>query len=697
MTTVVPPEEGLDASATEVVALLGENGDGWATAYWDLVQRGATPLLLDVSSPEGERQRMMDLVGATRVLRAGVDRLDGASAESVSETGEVLIGTSGSTGRPKLVRRSIASLDAEGARKAAWCDLGPADHVVIASPLWHAYALGWLHAARVAGARVSAVPPTGRGLVERALADGATVLAVVPSVVRILTARRRVLQAPQLRLVMCGAGHLDADASALLSRSCGVAPSRDYGSTETGSLFSARPEDSPDRVGHPLDGVEHRLTPGAGGGRLEVRVSGIDEEWHSTGDLAEYDATLGLRLIGREGRAIRTSDRWVAPGEIEQAFEQHPDVLAARAFPVQIRKDTLVGADILTCGGSTADTADVIEFVRSRISNYKVPTRVSALNRIDRGGAGKTSAPSSVVLADAVVLREAAWAYRRSELLFALRDLGILDLLIAEPLDASDLADRLGLDRLVVDNLVRVATDTGLLVEHSGEPDRNDRIARALDVVDLEAELSRGLVTRKTLQSIARTGLANRDLQRPSERLARTYLNVMHGTESQRRGALVRSLLQRQPGQVLEITAGPACVADEEQGDLALTIGAISGGPGLTEVLTRLEQSPNGYDAVVLRNVIHHGDADIRRLSGLVVPGGRLIVDDFFLSSDDQSALAPEAVLDWLTHGGVSWPELALLQEALTRCGLEVDRVLSVGSPAATVLVARKAAETEHL
>ncbi|MBD2830394.1 AMP-binding protein [Streptomyces globisporus] len=261
----------LDCAPGEVVALVGEGGAAWADAYRDVREAGAVPLLVDPAAPAAEHARWLARGRRAAPAHPEPDALRRARrAERVRPPGDrrpgrrpgtVLLPSSGTTGSPKLVERSVDSLRAEGLRHVRWAGLNASDRVLLPLPLWHAYALGWLHAALEAGAELRAHPPTALGAVLRDIEHGATVLPLVPAVARLLAARagRAPLTGTALRLAMVGAGVVDDELDDAFRAALGIGLARDYGSSETGSLFSAPAGAPSGRVGHPLAGIGFRI------------------------------------------------------------------------------------------------------------------------------------------------------------------------------------------------------------------------------------------------------------------------------------------------------------------------------------------------------------------------------------------------------------------------------------------------------
>ncbi|MER7481297.1 AMP-binding protein [Streptomyces sp. NPDC126510] len=729
----------------EVVALVGEGGTAWADAYRGVLETGGVPLLVDPAAPAAEHARWLDRAGGGRFLDTRDGVLSAAPAASggppsAYRPGTVLLPSSGTTGTPKLVVRSVDSLRAEGRRHAIWAGLTDADRVLLPLPPWHAYALGWLHAALEAGAALRIHPPTALGAVVRDIEEGATVLPVVPAVARLLSARVR--RAPRtgsaLRLAMVGAGAVDEALDEAFRAAFGIGLARDYGSSETGSLFSAEAGAPPGRVGHPLDGVDFRIVGDDGAtaahddepGELHVHIADApDPGWRSTGDVAGYHPELGLRILGRQGRAVRRGDRWVAPEEVESVLRSHEDVLESRVTGVPGHTAggpvTRLHAEVVSLRGTGADVADLHRHARDRLAPYKVPDRIRPVGELPRGRSGKLLPARRLMPGDEADLIACAQGHKRSELLFALLRLGVLDLLRHGPADSAHIAAELGLDAEVCEQLLQVAESAGLLRAAPSEPQDPpkaqdpseiqevvrgaapaDGLDGALAILALEERLSRSWVTREQLTGIARSGSAARDFdaEGPDDALREVYQRAMHTPAAYSRSRIGIRLSGTRAGRLLEITCGP--------GRYAYTHGP-AGENRLLRVGTLAEQATHGadsgprtgegeggqrevpppddgelFDLVVVCNAVHlpGPGSDLRALAARLAPGGRLLVDDVFL--DAPGSLPQEIRLDWLTHGGSSWPTEATLTTGLAAAGFAVHRTVHVGRPAVTLVVA---------
>jgi bile acid-coenzyme A ligase len=124
--------------------------------------------------------------------------------------------------------------------------------------------------------------------------------------------------------------------------------------------------------------------------------------WDSLGDLGYFDADGFLYLSDRRVDMFTVGGRNVYPAEIENALSAHPEVLSCLVVGVPDPDSGDLGqvpyALVHTANGSTLNAVSVREFLRERISAYKMPRSVEFVDTALRDDAGK--ARRSAVRAD---------------------------------------------------------------------------------------------------------------------------------------------------------------------------------------------------------------------------------------------------------------------------------------------------------
>lgn len=684
--------EELAAAGTapgEVIGLRTANRPPWVVGLLALLRVGARPLLLAHDSPSPEVDRLLGAAGGGRCLvgdAAGELRLAGHPAAPAGEPGAVLLASSGSTGAPKLVARDGASLLDEARRYVAAGLVGPADTLLLPLPMSHAYALGWLAGALLAGARVRPVPPQALGAIADGLADGATLLAIMPGLARVLVrrlaagGREAPRRAPALRTVMAGAGYVDAALDEQWARTVGVGLARNYGSTETGAVLAGPAGLPSGYVGSPLPGVvvelhgSARAVTGPGEGEVVVRLE--DGTTHRMDDLARRGADGRYEIIGRRrSGVVRRGARWVSTLEVGAVLGQAygvADVAVLAGEGADDDEQNLV-AEYVPAGPSVTPAA-LAGYAREHLAPYKVPNAFHPRHRLPRGAVGKLRKAPEYRLTSAETAREALRAYRRSEVLLALAELGVLPGL-ARGGSAPALAADLDLDATALADLLAAAHQLGLLT--LGEP------AGELNAADLavsagrERSLRDGL-TYQGLVATVRSGAAPTAPTGPAALTGPTTPTAPTGPAAPAaptgptaaRVARARELAGVRPDERL-VQLGPA--------PHQFAPGPPPDGP-----------TAGGYDVCFLVDAVHGPGpaADLTWLAGLLRADGRLVVVDSFLdapgSTDDTMSLA------WLAQGARSWWRLTDLQAGLESVGLRVAVVTSLTDPPAALVLARR-------
>jgi long-chain acyl-CoA synthetase len=643
----------------ELVALSGANGPDWVVAFAALTRGGAAVLPLPHDSPAAELDRLTVAARCrwrlTAAPGARPERVADGPAEN--EPGEVVLASSGSTGAPKLVRRSAASLTAEGRRYIEVGLCRPDDLVILPLPLSHSYALGWLAAALACGARTAVLPPQRLAETVALLRSDATVLAVVPGLAKVLLRRLEKGPAPaHLRLVMSGAGFVEQALDDHWLQTCGVGLSRNYGSTESGAVLSGPPGCGSGAVGRAMPNVTVTLldpelgveVEGEGTGEAVVRLE--DGTVHRLGDLLRRDADGVHTVIGRRASgAVRRGNRWVSTLEVAATLARGfgiADVAVSAAAAPGVRDaaratddDQDLVADFVPAGPEITPAA-LTAYARENLAWHKVPNVVRAKHRILRGPVGKVGAERTYRISDAAHADELLRARRRGEVLLALGELGVLPLL-ADGATPTEVAAALGLDAAVLAELLDAALRIGLLTT-------GDSAAPGpADVAAIRAEAAAGVDHRALAAAV-------RGPDAPTARSGEDLDTVT----AQLRAAL-------------PATEGPALVLTPDTPGGELPRGELA----RCFVIDAVHRPGAGSDLVGLARALR--------------PGGRLVVADRFL---DTPALGDpfgdDVTLRWLAAGALYWWTLADLQGGCESVGLRIVDLVHGSARTQVVLAA---------
>ncbi len=192
-----------------------------------------------------------------------------------------------------------------------------------------------------------------------------------------------------------------------------------YGMVETGGGVAIRisppmlPTHLGGSVGLPLPGNSFRVVdedgdevPVGGTGELLLRGPGVlkgyhgapeataaaltTDGWLRTGDLARRGPLKMINFEGRMKDVIKRGGYSVYAVEVEQALEEHPDVLEAAVVPIADARDGEVpGAALRIRPGVDLERLDLGAWATERMSRYKVPVRFLAVDDFPRTGTDK--------------------------------------------------------------------------------------------------------------------------------------------------------------------------------------------------------------------------------------------------------------------------------------------------------------------
>jgi long-chain acyl-CoA synthetase len=292
--------------------------------------------------------------------------------------------TGGSSGRPKAIRRSQASWIASFRINAERFGIGPGSRVALLGHLGHSLSLYGLLEALHLGAEAHVLADLSPTRQRARMAEvGADVLYATPTQLRLL-AGGTTQALPDLRLILCGGGALDAATGSRIARLCpGAACLVFYGAAETSFITIADAGTPEGSVGRPYPGVTLVLRDGEVWVRSPYLFDGYavgdgaDTRWDgaflSVGEMGRLDAEGNLWLEGRRSRMVTVADRNVFPEAIEATILGVTGVVHAAVLP---RPDALRGHRLVAVIAGNGN--DLSERVRraARAAHDPAPGRV---------------------------------------------------------------------------------------------------------------------------------------------------------------------------------------------------------------------------------------------------------------------------------------------------------------------------------
>lgn len=333
----------------------------------------------------------------------------------------VLLYTSGTTGHPKGAELTHANMSTNASTTVdTLIQTSPDDVILGCLPLFHVFGLTCgLNAAVKSGALLTLIPRFDPAQALRVLErDAVTVLEGVP------TMYSAILDSPQadaadlstLRCCIVGGAPMPVEVLRAFEQKFGCAVFEGYGLSETAPIACFNRPAMPRKagtIGTPVRGCELRLVDDQGNpvddvdvpGEIEIKgenvmrgywgkpaatAEAVVDGWFRTGDIATRDGDGYYSIVDRKKDVIIRGGYNVYPREVEEVLYEHPSV--AEAAVVGISDKYLgeqVGAAVALKRGARVEPAELVDFVRNRLADYKYPRRIWFVASLPKGPTGK--------------------------------------------------------------------------------------------------------------------------------------------------------------------------------------------------------------------------------------------------------------------------------------------------------------------
>lgn len=384
----------------------------------DVFENNVTELCERISSLEEEMTLLVEREGTVIENELPAASTAPEVARRLDDDPAVVMYTSGTTGRPKGVIQTHRNVGAQLDVNVTHFDIGPDDVSIVAVPLFHVGGLyGGALPALLEGATIVVQPmwdaATWAELVETY--DG-TFSGLIPTMMvdALTTDAACDRDTSSLEQVVYGGSPATEDTLDQFQSIFEVGALRNYyGQTENTGLsvtYDVDTERRPGLLGRPVHAVKHRVVdiaseeltdvePGEEGELLlrgDIITPGywdssLDEDYFSDGWLHTDDAVSEdedglLYYVDRVDDMIISGGENVAPSEVENALQDHPDVEAVAVFGTDHER----WGEAVTAGIIPADLSFTEEELldwwseSAGLAGYKKPRRIEFVEKFPR-------------------------------------------------------------------------------------------------------------------------------------------------------------------------------------------------------------------------------------------------------------------------------------------------------------------------
>ncbi|MFL6208877.1 MAG: class I adenylate-forming enzyme family protein [Pyrinomonadaceae bacterium] len=333
----------------------------------------------------------------------------------------IIIYTSGTTGKPKGCLLTHGNLLANARQITEWLKFTEADRLLTVMPLFHMNAVMVTTIAPLYAGGSSVVSPRFSASRFWQLVSDYQITSVgtVATMLSMLLARYpdgvpAGLKTDQLRFCCCGSAPVPTEVIKRFEETFGTLVIEGYGLSESTVRATFNPPDARRRpgscglpIGNELRVVDEadREVPAGTPGEIVLRGENIFKGyfkndaatetafrggWFHTNDIGYRDADGFCYIVDRKSDMIIRGGENIYPREIDEVLYRHPAVAAAATIgaPDELYGEE-VAAFVVLKDGAQASEAELIEYCRAHLADYKCPKRIRFIAELPKGPTGK--------------------------------------------------------------------------------------------------------------------------------------------------------------------------------------------------------------------------------------------------------------------------------------------------------------------
>jgi malonyl-CoA/methylmalonyl-CoA synthetase len=326
-----------------------------------------------------------------------------------------IIYTSGTTGQSKGAMLSHQNLSSNAIALQKTWHWKSSDVLLHSLPLFHVHGLFISsHVALLAGSKMIFLPRFDANQVLKFIPKSTVFMGVPTYYVRLLEQANLTKQLCRtIRLFISGSAPLLIETFNQFQERTGHTILERYGMSET-NVICSNPFDGEriaGTVGCALPGVQVRTTSNEGAmcavdeiGNIEVKGDNVfkgywnkpektaqeftEDGFFKTGDLGKLDKNNYLSIVGRSKDLIISGGYNIYPKELELILDAIPGVVESAVIGIPHKDFGEAVCAVLVCN-APLDTDQLINNLKLRIANFKVPKKILVVQELPRNSMGK--------------------------------------------------------------------------------------------------------------------------------------------------------------------------------------------------------------------------------------------------------------------------------------------------------------------
>lgn len=417
------------------IAIIGYNSIEYVIAIYSLWKLGAIPVPINTRLKDNEIKTIINSSNCDIIILdenfsntlLGLNSIkmliksDGEecniSNKAKPDDVAVIIHTSGSSGTPKGVEITNNNLYQSYLVAAQAFNFSSKDTFLASLPFYHIGGFSIINRALLSGG--SLVLP--KSLKQEDIANSLkkhnpTIVSFVPTMLKRFI-EKEVDPNKDLRFLFLGGG--PSSDELINSASKNQWPIvKVYGSSETTAMITACSDDelkmNPSSAGKPFDGIEIKILDEAKSyvdnnvvGEIAIKSPTIARgylndskiwnekfynDFYLSGDYGYLDENGLLFVVARRTDLILSGGENISPREIESYLNEHSEITDSFVFPIDDSEwGQIPVAIVVTKENSTLTKDDVINYIKSKISSYKIPKQILILDKIPKTELGKVN------------------------------------------------------------------------------------------------------------------------------------------------------------------------------------------------------------------------------------------------------------------------------------------------------------------